>query len=200
VHYPRPAPTFFRAIEATDHVTSQWLARDGSGTEYKPGDYLQAFDRFVRENQDHIDAVGILLDRPRAWSTAALDELRQKLRASPFRFTVETLQKACELHYHRALVDIISMVKHAADEGQPLLTAVERVDRAVAKLTAGKTFGADQEAWLERIAQHLRANLTIDRDDFDLPVFERAGGWAAARRAFPELETLLVDLNEAIAA
>jgi len=95
------------------------------------------------------------------------------------------------------------MVKHAADEEQPLLTAAERVERAFARVTTGRTFTADQEHWLERIRQHVRENLSIDRDDFDLmPIFSDAGGWAVARRAFGEtdLADILHRFNEAIAA
>ena len=36
------------------------------------------------------------------------------------------------------------MVKHAADEEQPLLTAAERVELAFARVTWGRTFTADQ--------------------------------------------------------
>ncbi len=112
------------------------------------------------------------------------------------------LQKAHEVHYRKALVDIISMVKHAADEGQPLLTAAERVDRAFTTLTAGHTFTAAQQAWLDRVREHLVANLSIDREDFDdLPVFARHGGWAVADREFDgSLVTILQKVNEAIAA
>ena len=102
----------------------------------------------------------------------------------------------------RALVDIISMVKHAADAQQPLLTAAERVDRAFQRLTAGQSFTEDQQKWLDRIRIHMAENLSIERNDFDLvPVFTREGGWAAARRVFAgRLEPLIHQLNEAIAA
>ena len=79
-----------------------------------------------------IEAIRILLDRPRDWSTEALTELRQKLAATRERFTVENLQKAHEIRYHKALVDIISMVKHAARE-EPAADPAERVDRAFPK-------------------------------------------------------------------
>jgi type I restriction enzyme R subunit len=203
VNYPRPERTFLKAYEYQDTVTSVLLIRDGAGNEYKPEDYLQTFARFIRENEAHIEAVRILLGRPREWSPAALSELRQKLVQSRYRFTVENLQMAHESQYRKALVDIISMVKHAADEEQPLLTAAERVERAFARVTTGRTFTADQEQWLERIRQHVRENLSIDRDDFDLmPIFSDAGGWAVARRAFGEtdLDDILHRFNEAIAA
>jgi len=79
----------------------------------------------------------------------------------------------------------------------------ERVERAFVRVTMGKTFSADEERWLERIREHLRANLSIEQDDFEvIPIFADAGGWGVARKVFgaTKLEALLHELNEAIAA
>ena len=198
---PRALRTFLIAYESQDMVTSEWLVKGADGKEYKPEDYLSAFARFVRENQVHIKAISILLRRPREWNITALTELRQKLAATPERFSIENLQKAHQLHYKKALVDIISMVKHAADEQQPLYTAEERVKLAFDKVTAGKTFTAEQQAWLRLIEAHMVENLTVEREDFDtLPVFTLRGGLSQATRVFGgSLDDLLVKLNEAIA-
>ncbi len=179
------------------------MVRDSAGNVYKPDDYLEAFSKYVRENQDKIDAIGILLDRPRNWSGNALTELRRKLAQTSERFTVENLEKAHATRYGKALVEIISMVKHAANEQAPLLTAVERTERAFALITAKNSFNDEQRAWLERIRQVMVQNLSIERDDFEYQdALGRAGGWGAARRAFGEqqLVALLAELNEAIAA
>jgi hypothetical protein len=103
---------------------------------------------------------------------------------------------------HKALVDIISMIKHAAKEEQPLYTASERVEQGFEKVAAGKTFTLEQRQWVDRIKAHLVENLSIDKEDFDtLPVFSRAGGWARANRAFgSQLPRLIQEFNEAIAA
>jgi type I restriction enzyme R subunit len=99
-------------------------------------------------------------------------------------------------------VDIISMVKHAAREQEPLLTAVERVARAFERISAGHAFTPAQSAWLDRIREHMAINLSIDQEDFEIaPVLSRPGGWGAANREFEgKLPTLLRTLNEAIAA
>jgi type I restriction enzyme R subunit len=147
--------------------------------------------------------VRILLDRPRDWSATALRELRDKLKTNPLRFTEENLQRAHAVRYRKPLADIISMVKHAANEQAPILTATERVDRAFARITSGHTFTPEQTKWLDRIRDHLRQNLSIERDDFELmPIFADAGGWGAIRRAFGDtkLDALIHELNEAIAA
>jgi type I restriction enzyme R subunit len=199
--YPRKPKTFVVAYETPDTVTSAWLIRDGKGNEYKPEDYLSAFARFVRENADQIQAISILLNRPRDWSTDALGELRKKLAGAPGRYTLDNLQKAHELQYHKALVDIISMVKHAARSQEPLFTAEERVRLAFVKVTSGRTFTAEQRKWLDRIRDHLVENLSIDREDFDtIPIFTLSGGWGKANKVFESrLEPLLKEFNEAIA-
>lgn len=202
LNYPRKPRVFYVAYETEDRVASEWLVRDGAGHAYKPEDYLTAFARFVRENSAGIEAISILLNRPRQWGTDALAELRKKLASTPQRFTVENLQRVHAARYHKALVDIISMVKHAARGQEPLLTAHERVERALTAIAAGRTFTPEQQQWLDRIREHLLTNLTLDREDFDaLPIFARNGGWGVADRAFKgELAELVVCINEAMAA
>jgi type I restriction enzyme R subunit len=202
VNYPRPKRTFVVAYPTEDAVSSSWLIRGADGNEYKPEDYLAAFDRFVQENPLPIEAVRILLNRPQDWGTDALAELKQKLATTPERFTLDNLEKAHAARYHKNLVDIISMVKHAAREQEPLLTAAERVERAFARITAGRRFTEEQQKWLGRIRAHLVVSLSIDRGDFDnVPVLLDAGGWKPADRAFnDQLEGFLQALNQALAA
>ena len=106
------------------------------------------------------------------------------------------------MRYDKALVDIISMVKHAAREQEPLYTAAERVQRAFDNVTSGKQFSDEQQRWLDRIRDHLIENLSIDQDDFEnVPIFTRFGGWGRANKTFnDQLENIIKDLNEAIAA
>jgi len=202
VTYPRPPRTFFVDDTTKDTVTSKWLVRDAEGKGYKPEDYLSVFSRFVKENPDHIEAIGILLNRPQEWSTDAIAELKKKLAATPMRFTIENLQRAHQVRYHKPLVDIISMVKHAAREEEGLFTAEERVARAFERVTKGKTFTPEQQAWLGRIREHLIANLSIDQEDFEIsPFLADHGGLRRASQLFgPDLPILIRELNEAIAA
>ncbi|MEO7891064.1 MAG: type I restriction-modification enzyme R subunit C-terminal domain-containing protein [Vicinamibacterales bacterium] len=202
VNYPRPKRTFIKAEAYEDHVSSAWLVRDALGREYKPEDYLEAFATFVRETPSKVQAIRILLDRPKEWSTDALTELKAKLAAAPQRFTIDALEKVHRIRYDKALVDVISMVKHAARDEEPLLTAEERVARVFDRLIANEKFTPDQLRWLERIREHLIANLSIDEEDFEnVPILQAAGGWGNANRAFKgRLPVLLKAFNEAIAA
>ncbi len=202
LEYPRPERTFYKGYEAGDQVSSVWMVRTPDGNDIKPEDYLTAFSRYIIKHENDIEAVSILLKRPAGWSMEALTELRQKLVTAPLRFSEEKLQKAHELTYQKAMVDIISMVKHAAKSDEVLYTAQERVQRAMMRISAGRKFTPEQMEWLERIRVHLIQNLSIDRSDFDIiPVFSDVGGWGRANKAFAgQLPELLKKINEAIAA
>jgi type I restriction enzyme R subunit len=200
--YPRPGRTFIIAPGVVDAVSSERLIKGGDGRQYEPEDYLEAFGRFVREEQDEIDALAVLLSRPSDWQPDALASLRDALKKAPEHFTEENLERAHRTAYRKDLIDIISMVKHAARESAPLLTAGERVESAVQKVVDGRELNDAQAAWLDRIRLHLIQNLSIDREDFALiPVLSHHGGWGSADRSFEgQLSELLSDLNKELAA
>jgi type I restriction enzyme, R subunit len=201
--YPRrPPDNFVIATTATDMVESEWLIRAGVGKEYKPEDYLTAFAEFVKQHADDIEALSILLKRPAEWSPTTLAALRQALVTAPEHFTSDNLQRAYHVARRKDLVDIISMVKNAAAETSPLLTAEERVNAAIERVTAGRELAAEQQQWLDYIRLHLVKNLSIDRDDFDLvPVLSDRGGWGRADWVFGgELDDLLSELNRELVA
>lgn len=202
VDYPRAKSRFIVASTVTDTVESEWLIKAGVGQEYKPADYLQLFIEFVEEHRAEIEAVQILLSRPNEWSADALRELRDALAQAPEHFTVDNLQRAFQATHHKALVDIISMVKRAAIDEAPLLTAEERVNAAVESVAATRQLTESQLKWLEYIRQHLVQNLSIEREDFDvIPILFDRGGWGPANRAFDgRLDELLKDLNRELVA
>jgi type I restriction enzyme R subunit len=94
------------------------------------------------------------------------------------------------------------MVKHVVVELSPLLTAEERVNQAVDRVIAGRPLTEAQAKWMEYIRQHLIANLSIERDDFEaIPVLSDHGGWGRANRVFEGLlAELLQELNEELVA
>lgn len=202
VDYPRAPRTFYIASSATDTVTSSWLIRGANGREYKPEDYLQAFTTFVQENQTEIEALSILLGKPQDWSAETLRELRAAMLLAPEHFDEAKLQKAMEQSRHKALVDIISMVKAAADTTSPLLTAEERVDAAIVRSLSGRALTASQRDWMQRIREHLVANLSIERDDFEyIPVLSDYGGWGRANKDFNgDLTNMIHTLNRELVA
>ena len=199
VNYTRPKKIFFKGYEIVDTVKDEVMFRVGNDFQ-KPEDYLKSFERFVKENPEHITAIEILLSRPKNWSTDALDELRKKLKRSDFG--EKDLQRAHGKVYNKPLADIISIIKHAADIHVPILNADERISLVLAKITAEVEFTEEQQKWLSYVREHLIENLAISKTDFEtMPVFGRHGGLKKAKTVFGEdLDTLIDELNTSLAA
>lgn len=195
--YPRPNREFVIATGVRDTVSSERLIRY-KDRDLRPADYLEEFSRFVETNRSQIEALRILLDNPEGWSTEALRELRVALRQA--QFPEERVREAVSFAKHKALADVISMVKNAADEARPLLTAEERVNAAISQVTGNSELNQEQRAWLELIRQRLVADLAIEPEDFELHPLDERGGFARANQVFGgELRELLKQLNWAIA-
>jgi type I restriction enzyme R subunit len=189
--YPRAKQPFLVAEGQEDTIESQLIFRTLDGKEYKPDEYIATFEKFVKANPDHIDAIKILLDKPSNFTTKELNELRAKLSKRPERFTEDNLRRA----YHNALADIVGIVRHAAN-GDPLIPPEEKVDKAIAMLKKNTKFTEEQEKWLALIRNHLVANLIVEQKDFSYPPFSRHGAWKKANEVFDgKLPELLKKIN-----
>jgi type I restriction enzyme R subunit len=198
VKYPRAKSSFLIGYDVVDTVSSEWVFKIGDDV-VKPEDYLLSFERFVKENPEHIEAIEILLCRPKDWKTDVLSELREKMKKN---FKEADLQRAHKIVYNKALADIISMIKRASEQVAPIYTASERVELAMRQFMSGQNFNEEQIKWLELIRNHLIENLTIDLDDFELmPIFTREGGKSKAKKVFGDnLCFMVARLNELIAS
>ena len=199
-NYKRPKREFIIAESAVDSVSSEVIFRTTDGRELKPTDYLKLFEAFVIKNPEQIEAIEVLLNRPKDFHTAELKELREKLSFKPDnlvdKFTERNLRRA----YNKDLADIISIIRHAA-KGEELLTAETRVNRSIEKIKANRSFSEEQEKWLELIRKHLVDNLLMEKDDFDyLPIFAREG--ASSKKLDKifdgKLDKIIDEINEAV--
>lgn len=199
LNLPKPKKVFLKGYDIVDTVADEVMFRVGNDYQ-KPADYLKLFEKFVKENPEHIEAIEILLSKPSKWNTDALEDLRNKLRKS--NFPEKDLQRGHELVYKKPLADIISMIKHASNFQVPILTAQERVEIALVAIMDTTQFTDEQQTWLAYIKKHLIENLAIAEEDFEImPVFARRGGLIAAKKVFGyNFNKLINQLNEAIAA
>jgi type I restriction enzyme R subunit len=201
-NYPRPKKTFVKANGPEDIVSSRVIFRAKDGKELGPQDYLKEFERFVKENPEHIQALEILLKRPKDFDASQLKDLRIALAMKPDSLVDKFSEKNLRRAYDKELADIISIIRHAAG-GDKLLTAEQRVDKAFMRVKSDRRFNEEQEKWLELIRQHLITNLLMEKEDLDcLPIFTREGAsWGKLNKVFRgELEKVINEINTAIAA
>ncbi len=194
--YERAEKVFLVSIEEHDEVTSTAIDRFGKFD--KPEDYLEAFSIFVKENENSIAAFGILLNKPQDWQPQVLSEIRQKLGDNDFN--EEVLQAAHARVHQKDLADIISMLKHAANSQSRLLTANERVERAMQRFTNGKNFDEEKMKWLNMIESYLAQHLTISEETISRqPLFRDKGGIRRAKKLFGDnFPDLIREVNAAM--
>jgi type I restriction enzyme R subunit len=66
---------------------------------------------------------------------------------------------------------------------------------------AGVAFTAEQEAWLDRMAEHIATSLRIEPRDFETGWFAQQGSLGRARTVFGDkLTPLIKELNQRLAA
>lgn len=199
INYKRPKKQFYVGYEVEDQVFSEPLI-GYKGEQLKPEDYLKQFATYVTQNKAEIEAFKIILERPQQWSTKTLEELIEVLRSNGF--PVSKLDEVYKNIYHKELIDVISMIKHAVNAEEPLLTKEERVDKAIARAFDGVDLTDDQQKWVEYIREHLKENLSIDEEDFNfMPVLESHGGWGKFKKVFGDISTDIIHkINQFIAA
>ncbi len=197
LEYKRAYQPFLVGYEVQDTVASSQLERFGK---FDTADgYLEAFSKFVKENADKVSALSVLLKHPADWQPAVMEDLKRTLDQNGFNPSL--LQRAHRTRGFAALADVISIVKHASATESPLLTAEERVNRAIEKFLAAHKLTPEQMQWLSLVREHLAANLSMDEEDFDLtPLLGMRGGKAKARKVFADLPRVVAELNEAVAA
>ena len=105
------------------------------------------------------------------------------------------------------LTDLVQLVRHAIQpEDSPLKPYAEevRVNYAVWKsqrLAAGARFTAEQEQWLDRMAEHIATSLVIEPEDFETGWFGQHGSLGRAHALFGDrLPAILAELNGTLAA
>ncbi len=185
--------------DAKDELTAH--DRSFGKGEERPEDYLEAFTRYIKDHQNEIAALRLIVTRPASLTLSALKSLRLTLDREGF--TTERLNTAVAAAEHVAkgeqedAADIITLVRRYAI-GSRLMSRRERVEHAMTRLRQGHTFTKQEQNWLRRIEKYLLQQSVIQRETFDEDDrFRRDGGFSRIDKVFDgRLEGLLAQLNE----
>jgi type I restriction enzyme, R subunit len=193
-------------LEAGHRVDAQDRARQ----------VVQSFRQFIEDHKDEITALQILYSRPYAQRLTfkEVKELAHAISRPPHTWTPERLWQAYETldkskvrgSGPRTLTDIVSIVRFALEQEDKLVPFTDQVQERfdgwlLLQDQAGRTFTAEQRAWLNRIRDHVAASMGITVDDFDYTPFAEHGGIGKAYEVFGDrLQPLLEELTGVLAA
>jgi type I restriction enzyme R subunit len=205
--------------QVIDEVSKDALLFAGASAEAKnkAKALVALFERFIADNKDEIDALQFFFSVPHR-NRLRYDDVKAlaaAIKAPPRSWTPGVLWRAYELlekdkvrgaSGKRLLTDIVSLVRFALHQDSELVPHADRVRARfeswmAQQATRGRQFAEQQVRWLEMIRDHVATSLEIGIEDFDDVPFVQEGGRGRASQVFgKDLEPLLRELNEVLAA
>ncbi len=185
---------------------------------------VRDFQAWIAVNRDELSGLQAIYagTRPLKVSLKGLRQLRDALARPPLAATPEQLWRAFEVletspaptetsprrkNTGDQLADLVQLIRHAIQpDAVPLKPYAEEVRYRYAdwkrrKHDEGAAFTAEQEEWLDRIAEHVATSLAIEEADFETGWFGQHGSLGRAHTVFGEkLRPLLNELNATLAA
>jgi hypothetical protein len=154
----------------------------GYGAAGRPEDFLDNFTSFVRNNENKITALAVVVQRPRELTQAQLRELQLEL--ANLGFTDTALRTAWQQSKNEDIAaSIIGLIRQAAI-GDPLEPFEDRVHKAIRKIESRGTWTQPQWAWLRRISEQLVQELVVDHAALDEEPFRSEGGFTRLNKVF----------------
>ena len=172
----------------------------GYGEATRPEDYLDGFTAFVRDSGNDLPALTTVLQRP--WELTRKDLRELRLALDQRGYNEATLATAWRETTNQAMAaSIMGYIRQAA-LGDPLVPYDQRVDKALQRILASRSWTTPQRQWLQRIANQTKAITIVDREalDDDLLFFKReGGGWPRLNRMFAgELDGVLREFKREV--
>jgi len=205
--------------QVIDEVSQDELLEAGASEEARETAraLVADFERFIEENKDEIDALQFFYAQPysKRLSFQDIKALAEAIQAPPRSWTPEKLWHAYEVLRRdkvrgasgkRLLTDIVSLIRFATHRDNELVPFGERVRERFEQWMAqqqnrGRAFTAEQRRWLEMMRDHVATSLEMTVEDLDYAPFAEAGGRGKAAQVFgDDLQGVLTELNEALAA
>ncbi|MHB1391132.1 MAG: type I restriction endonuclease subunit R [Thermoleophilia bacterium] len=178
---------------------------------------VESFEKFIEENRDEITALQVLYSKPYRARLKFEDvrDLANAIEAPPYLWSESQLWQAYAAldkskvkgaSGKRILTDLVSLVRFAIHQDNELVPFPERVEAnfnawLASQEQGGRRFTDEQHHWLEMIRDHIAANLSITRDDFEDVPFIQQGGLGQVYELFgDELDGIIEELSEALVA
>jgi type I restriction enzyme R subunit len=170
-------------IIISGHVDEVVNVTEGYGDgRQRPEAYLEAFRQFINSQGNKLPALEIVVTRP--WSLTRVDLKKLLVELEKHQFRELDLDKAWQATKNEDIVArIIGHIRQAA-LGEALIPWAQRVNKTTQKILAQQDWNAGQRKWIQAIAGQTQAEIVVDQDSFNSPIFKNQGGLKKANILF----------------
>jgi type I restriction enzyme R subunit len=202
-----------------DHVSQDQVIEAGFSLDAmdRARGVVESFEKFIEENRDEITALQVLYSKAYRARLKFEDvrDLANAIEKPPYLWSESQLWQAYAAldkskvkgaGAKRILTDLVSLVRFAIHQDNELVPFPERVNAnfnvwLASQEQDGRQFTDEHRYWLEMIRDHIAANLSITRDDFEDVPFIQQGGLGQVYEVFgDELDGIIEELSEALVA
>lgn len=146
------------------------------GKNEKPEDYLENFEKYIRENQDKLDALKLLKENPKLFKRKDLKELKYILDEEGYKET-ELNSAYGKVQNVNITADILSYIKRVL-KGSTILDKEEKIQDVEKRIKRLKNWNPVQLKIIEKIISQLRENSYLTEEDFKIGIFkDNFGGY-----------------------
>ncbi|EAZ98524.1 type I restriction-modification system endonuclease [Marinobacter sp. ELB17] len=166
------------------------------GIHERPEDYLDEFNRFIKEQLNQSVALAVVVNKPRDLTREQLREVRLLLDNNGY--SEANLQTAVRNQTNKDIAaSIIGYIRRAA-LGEPLIPFKQRVAEAMDRIYTQHQWSLAQRKWLDRLAKQLVHEVVIDRATVNqLPAFQ-GGAKQLDKVLNQQLDNVLEEINGAM--
>lgn len=164
-----------------------------------PEDYIESFNKFIKENVNEIPALQIVATRPKDLTYDELKKIKLELEKKGFKENdLQTAWKSA--NQVQTTADIISFIRQAA-VGSELVDHNVRIHNAMQKVYGMADWNMVQRQWLKRIENQLLANTVLGPRAEEVfnenYYFKRQGGYKQMKKIFADnADQIIYVLNE----
>ena len=148
----------------SEHEDEIRTVRQIYGKNEKPEDYLENFEKYIRENQDKVEALKLLKENPKLFKRKDLKELRYILDENGYKET--DLNSAYrEVKNVNITADILSYIKKVL-KGSTIIDKKEKIQDIEKRIKRLENWNPGQIKIIEKIISQLRENSYLTEEDF----------------------------------
>ena len=174
----------------SEHEDEIRTVRQIYGKNEKPEDYLENFEKYIRENQDKVEALKLLKENPELFKRKDLKELRYILDENGYKET-ELNSAYGKVENVNITADILSYIKKVL-KGSTILDKEEKIQDIEKRIKRLKNWNPIQLKIIEKIISQLRENSYLTEEDFSTGIFkDNFGGYNKINQ---KLEDKLADI------
>ena len=160
----------------SEHEDEIRTVRQIYGKNEKPEDYLDSFEKYIRENQDKLEALKLLKENPKLFKRKDLKELKFILDENGYKET-ELNSAYGKVENVNITADILSYIKKVL-KGSTILDKEEKIQDIEKRIKRLKNWNPIQLKIIEKIISQLRENSYLTEEDFTTGIFkDNFGGY-----------------------